>query len=193
MKHTTETTRKRPTRQLSKKAKKTKKPAQPTHGVSTFFERIAKDRRSAFLEIARMARQDEETPDELKTSFRKVRDDLGRHWDAVEHTLHSTLLNEENSNEIHAQVLEEKEYHHICDLLANELVQIPPSDPRWKAKFSLFAYLVAQYVEKSKDHLRSWKRELGPEETKLLNVRFERRISAQKASAKESERHESLH
>lgn len=167
---------------LSKK-QKTKMKARPKDKKKEarapgLFDRIARERRAALLEVKRIARLGDENIEGLKTSFRRIHEALGTHWDAVENTLHSTLLNEEDSNEIHAQVLEEREFHHICKLLANELVQISPTDTRWRAKFGLFSKIIELYVEKSKEHLGTWKRELGPTETKLLGVRFDRRLMA---------------
>lgn len=184
MKHSSTAAETRRPRRLSSKRLKTKakkaKKAEPK-GVN-LFDRIARDRRMALLDVLGIARMDDTNYEGLKTSFHAVRDLLGRHWDAVENTLHSTLLGEEDSNEIHAQVLEEREFHHICNLLANELIQIPASDPRWHAKFALFSDIIGRYVEKSKGYLADWKRALGPQETKLLGVRFARRLAAQKHS-----------
>jgi hypothetical protein len=142
----------------------------------TLFDRISAERAEIRGELTKLRRRLGGVPLEAtRQSFAQIHQRLRAHQEAVEQTLHLTLLEEEDSNLIHEQVVLEREYHHLGELVAAELHAISPADPRWKAKLSLFIEILGRQLSRSSEFLRSWRRELGTEEVKLLSRRFDRK------------------
>jgi hypothetical protein len=146
------------------------------NGSATLFDRISSERAEIRADLSKLRRRLGGAPlESIRQGFAQIHERLRGHQGAVEQTLHLTLLEEEDSNLIHEQVMLEREYHHLGELVAAELYAISPADPRWKAKLSLFIEILGRQLSRSSEFLRAWKRELGPEEIKLLSRRFDRK------------------
>jgi hypothetical protein len=144
----------------------------------SLFDTISSERAEIRADLAKLRRSlDSASLETIRGTFARIHQRLKLHQEAVEQTLHLTLLEEEDSNLIHEQVILEREYHHLGEIVAAELYAISPADPRWKAKLSLLMEVLGRQLARSSEFLRAWRRELGPEETKLLTLRFARKRS----------------
>jgi hypothetical protein len=144
----------------------------------SLFDTISTERAEIRADLSKLRRRlGGASLESIRGTFARIHQRLKQHQEAVEQTLHLTLLEEEDSNLIHEQVVLEREYHHLGEMVAAELYAISPADPRWKAKLSLFTEVLGRQLTRSSEFLRAWRKELGPEETKLLTLRFARKRS----------------
>ena len=112
-------------------------------------------------------------PEGAKAGYTEFRVKLQAHSRAEEETLYSTLLKKTTIGEkVDDEVREGKEEHHLADFLINELTQIPPADPKWKAKFRVLQESVEHHLDEEEDYFHLWRKKLTPAEDKRILARY---------------------
>jgi hypothetical protein len=141
-----------------------------------FFDRIGETHRGFRLRMDRIRDRSATERALAEPHLRELVRDLRAHSVAIEGTLGDSLLVEALEGEIHDEVLRERELRETVDRLGESVAALPDGDPRWKAKMLAFADGLEVLLDVSDRHLDRWRRDLGPEETRALGLRYDHRL-----------------
>jgi hemerythrin-like domain-containing protein len=108
--------------------------------------------------------------------FSKMQNELSVHERIEEEIFYPALIEHPKAKEI---VLEGFEEHHAVDVLVDELQDVPFSDERWGAKFTVIKENVEHHIEEEEgDMFPKARRLLEDDELEELGRRMEERRSA---------------
>ncbi|MBS1961138.1 MAG: hemerythrin domain-containing protein [Bdellovibrionales bacterium] len=139
----------------------------------SIFTEIKKEHAEFRKAMKRITRVYERDPETAKIAYLDFQIRLRAHADAEEATLYPYLLEKTVvGTKLDDQVREGVEEHHLGNLLANELDQISPGDPKWKAKFRVLTESVEHHLDEEEDYFKRWRRFLSPSEDRLVHDRF---------------------
>lgn len=138
----------------------------------TIFTRLKADHNDLRSQMKNMLRFVDQTRlDDAKALSTGFQISFHAHAEGAERSLYSVLMGK-NTPLLADQIREAGEERHITEILMNELSDLQPSDPKWKAKLRVLCRILDAHLKNEEKFVKKWRKQVSRDECSALLTRF---------------------